>query len=604
MSEITADDKVYRTVPLVGEMVRNVPFDAHANNLFEEKRSVEDAPRPYETKAFGYVLDLMKDPDVDLVVLTGDAGHGKTHLCRRLLEESGLSASEALDYMIEYKRGDEAITVGPGRKPIRIIKDLSEFTPTEGAELLVSQLDDESTIGIVCANEGRLRSVVSENQERLGPLLETLQAGLDSGRTTLDGKTHIINLNYQSVTPRDGGFLEHIVKAWTQDGRRWRSCTGCHAREHCPIYRNKEMFGGSDDDSRSLRDGLEHLVRSAEQTGYVLTIRETLIFVAYLITGGVGCERVHEEHERGDFDALEARQFERLLFERVLSHYESEQLGVLERIRRYDPGVIPHRDVDERIVMELEDTGALGSAVWFGNDEAAQYTRSGRRKDALALRERVRTKRRESYFLDPNPGDDGIFDRSRRLGLHHYEDFDHIQGDDESPAAMRLIVERVVKGLHVVQGIRPQDNQSLFLVDPAFARAGSSASIIARRIPKRKLWLFGLHEFWEKKDEEGKADLMNAVDWVDRIAVLCDQTKGNEPIVELDLLQFEFVMRAADGAFFPNFHDSGRRRILTRLARVAENGSSEDEEIRAVVNDQIRTIVVERDKTIEINGGR
>ncbi len=73
--------------------------------------------------------------------------------------------------------------------------------------------------------------------------------------------------------------------------------------------------------------------------------------------------------------------------------------------------------------------------------------------------------------------------------------------------------------------------------------------------------------------------------------------------MELDLLQFEFVMRAAEGAFFPNFHDSGRRRILSRLARVAAKGGRGDGEIRAVVDDRIKTIVVERDKTIEINGG-
>ena len=606
------DASSYRRVSLVQEMVYNVPFDAHAPNLFEEKRSEENEPEPYETNAFRYVLSLISDPGVSMIVLTGDAGHGKTHLCRRLLQHrvgegdsDRITSDEARALLIDDNEGRRAIEVVDGAKPIRVIKDLSEFEPLDAAvELLETHLKDESSISIVCANEGRLRSVVARAGGSLDLLLETLEAGLDSGRTSTGGAVHIVNLNYQSITPEGGGFLDHMLKQWTRDGRSWVNCNKCLAKDHCPILRNKETLGGKDEDSQRRRAGLEHLVRIAEQTGYVLTIREALILIAYLITGGTGCERVHEDHRNSDWNALEARRFERLLFERELNSHEAKQLRVLERIRHYDPGVVTHRDVDEDIVRRLEDGGGLGNDLWFGADDGAQYTRKKRRQDAMHLVELVRTARRESFFVDAPNDPSGITERSRRLGLYHYSDFDHIQSDDENPKMMRTIVERVVQGLHVVQGIRPSDTMSLHIVDPAFSRSGSTTSVIALSIPRNELWLYGLHEVWAESSGGEEAPMMRAVDWVDRAIVLCRGTREPESLVVMNLLQFEFVLRAANGVFFSHFHDSDRRRILTRLAKVAEESSGRrNGSVQAVVDDRIRTIVVERDNSIEVHGG-
>lgn len=593
----------YKTIPLVDQMVKYLPFDARAGNLFEERVSNAEAPAPYDTKALHYVLRLLADDNTRLIVLTGDAGHGKTHLCRRILQETGLSADQALAHLKADPEGNFPIRLPASSRPARIIKDLSEFSVEKGEELLLSLWEASDTVGIVCVNEGRLREVVSRNPQRLGLILETLEDGLRYGHTaSRDMEVHVINLNFQSVAPIEGGFLEHVLDSWTRDGRRWAGCADCAAAVECPIYHNKGFLGDRTEEANRRRAGLVQLVRTAEQTGYVLTIREALILVAYLVTGGLKCDEVHELHRRKNRSELRKNEIDALMFERRLSDAEAAQLGVLSRIRRFDPGTVPHRDIDEAIVRELEDNNDLGESAWFGAGPYAQSKRQ-RREEALFLRNEVKSGRRRAYFNHPGSGTDGIEDRARRMGLYHHAWFVHIQGTDEDAAVMRHVVNRVVTGIHVIQGIRPSNTSNLYLVDPAFSRTGSHTSVIALRIPKRDLWLWGLREFWQNIGGGARPQLTQAVDWLDRSVVLCRGQKNPEPLISLDLLQFEFVMRAADGVAFPNFHAADRRRILTRLAEITERSGPNDDEIRFVMADSVRRIVVERDGSFEVHGG-
>jgi len=593
----------YKKAQVVEQMVRYLPFDARAGNLFEEHVTEEDAPDPYETRTLSFIRDLLSDQDVSLIVLTGDAGHGKTHLCRRILERSGVTASDAVRMLKEDPRGERPIDLPDSDKPIRLIKDLSEFTEGEGAEILAAMLKDSGAIGIASANEGRLRSVVSRDPDRLSILLDALEAGIRRGATTADGSVHVVNLNYQAVTPPGGGFLLHLLDSWARDGRRWKSCTQCAASSECPIYRNKEYLGERTADAERRRDGFTQLVRTAEQTGYVFTIREALILTAYLVTGGLTCEVVHELHRKRASRQLQDHDLSRLMFDRPLSDRESKQLGVLERIRRYDPGRIPHRDVDEEAVRTLEDNDQLGVEAWFGSAGTAQSRRQ-RRDEARQLRQQVRTERRHSFFERPKPGRAGMLDRARRIGLYHYPKFDHVQGGEEDPKWMRDVIESVIQGLHVIQGIRPSDRSHLYLVDPAFSRSGSHTSVIALRIPKRELWLSGLHDYWQRTAPETRAQLVNAVDWLDRSICLCrGEGDSVEEVLSLDLLQFEFVLRSAEGVSFSRFHAADRRRILSKLAKIAEAEEAADEEIRFVMSHALMRVVVERDGTIEVHGG-
>jgi len=69
------------------------PFDADLAEIFFESANLD---LQLETKAFDTLRAGVEDPEVRLVVLTGDAGHGKTHLCGLLIARlNGVSLAEA-----------------------------------------------------------------------------------------------------------------------------------------------------------------------------------------------------------------------------------------------------------------------------------------------------------------------------------------------------------------------------------------------------------------------------------------------------------------------------------------------------------------------------
>lgn len=593
----------FKEVKLVEELVAHLPMDAHSQFLYEEHTKGQEDREPYRTRAFEYVVDLVADKNVSLIVLTGDAGHGKTHLCRRVLVHGGVDNDEALDVLKRDLKGTQAVHLKESERAVRVVKDLSEIRDLgEAASLLAEILDDTETVGIVSANEGRLREVVGCAPEELGTILSALDEGVHNGSTSHDGIVHVVNLNYQAITPAEDGFLLHQLDQWVKDGRRWRSCSTCAAHEHCPIAESREYLGARDDSGDSRREGLVHLVRAAEQTGYVLTIRETLILLAYLITGGVTCRKVHEAVKSRQLKFLEELKLQELLFVTKLD-LTDEQLGVLNRIRRFDPGFVPHRDIDEGIIEDLEGDDSPGNGAGLGEGPVSM-TSGQLRREANSLQALVRSRRRLSFFEAPGTGLAGMMERSRRLGLYHYARFNHIQTDDEDPEKMQPVVRRVVDGLHVIQGIRPTSRSGLYLVDPAFSRSGSTTSVIAVRIPINELWLLGLHEYWQQQQGGKVPSLMRSVDWLNREVVLCRQkADATDELVTFDLLQFEFVMRAAEGVVFPAFHSADRRRILMRLARLAEAGSAQEEEIRFIEGDALKKIVIQRSGKIEVHRG-
>ncbi len=77
-----------------------------------------------------YVKNVVGD-GTGLVILTGDAGHGKTHLCNRLIRDHlGYSPKAAREAIRNHCDGRllEPSPEHRGRRSLRIFKDFSELT--------------------------------------------------------------------------------------------------------------------------------------------------------------------------------------------------------------------------------------------------------------------------------------------------------------------------------------------------------------------------------------------------------------------------------------------------------------------------------------------
>ncbi|MAJ69189.1 MAG: hypothetical protein CBB67_016490 [Alteromonadaceae bacterium TMED7] len=153
------------TNKLVGRLNRYLPFDPGHDQIYEEHASSSDSFN-IETKAFSYLVKACED-GANAIVLTGDAGHGKTHLCRRLLEHFCVE-----EFLAKEQKEDESrklinekcdglqqieTSLSGTRNKFRIFKDFSELAIDVAASRLEEALEDDSSITVLCANEGRLR---------------------------------------------------------------------------------------------------------------------------------------------------------------------------------------------------------------------------------------------------------------------------------------------------------------------------------------------------------------------------------------------------------------------------------------------------------------
>lgn len=107
----------------VERLHRYLPFDASYDQIYEENRHSDDSLE-LDTAALRYLKEVLTDGPC-LILLTSDAGHGKTHLCSRLIHEYlGYNAEATRKAVREWGDGrvlepDESLT---GRRKLGIYK--------------------------------------------------------------------------------------------------------------------------------------------------------------------------------------------------------------------------------------------------------------------------------------------------------------------------------------------------------------------------------------------------------------------------------------------------------------------------------------------------
>lgn len=560
-----AEPQGFRTNGLVERMRRYIPLDAGADQLVHELVDVREAVE-IKTKADDSLLAGVRDPSMRLVLLTGDAGHGKTRLCCHLLEDLGIDKEVAAATINnEGTGGTDLLSLEDGRA-LRIVKDLSDVLPEEGAELVVEALDAHARVTVVCVNEGRLRDLVSKRPDRLDTLLERLERGLSGDEDSSDGIL-LLNLNFQSVASLDDALIEGLLQKWVGDGRSWTACSSCKAKGLCPIYENRRLL--ADDIEAVHRTGRwAQLLRLAERTGVVVTIREMLVMVAFALTSGLRCANVHAHVEARPVDRTWQWKYvySEALFNGIgLLEATSPDLRVPAAMRRLDPGHFADRRIDEGLGIPADDTsfrpidptGDVIGIDWRevsperARDEQLRFTRFLRRK---------------AFFDDPTPA------AAPRVGLRFGQEFEQAASDDiQTPRQVR---DRVVRGLASAQGLTNTSERlsALPVVEPALAGRTSGVAILDRDIRLADIEVMSLSSAWAKRIGR-PPQLLNQVDWVERaIAVVVE----GRDVIEMDLRAFELVCAAGEGLDLGAADPGVSRRLLLQLAALAGRGSDSE----------------------------
>lgn len=586
----------------VERLNRYLPFSASHDQIYEEYQRSSDA-MDLETVALRYVIEAVS-ADADIVILTGDAGHGKTHLCRRIIQSVlGFDQSEARAIINSTCDGSAALQHRdhPSSAPqLRIHKDFSESSLPKAAHWIEQLNLRQGETVLICANEGRLRAVLDCDAagERCARLMEALSKALKHGRASDDGSIHIVNLNHQSVTGKGVGERSLAVEAlreWTS-GTRWRACSDCASQDFCPILKNRTMLAARTDDAQvSAAERVELLLSTLERLGVVVTIRELLMAIAYLLTGGLRCEDVHARAARAKAGWQHEFAFYNLAFSppSSLGAGHLKRLPILEHLAKLDPGLNARKSIDDRLVnhndvfaegqIDLQFTsrkspglvvdGAHGIDDVIGNPR----NKVEREAEATFIRFIVQCLRRRAWFDETANSDADM----ASLGFISGSAFRAIVEHRLDQRGLARLKQRIIAGLHHIQGLQASDNEpNLDLVDPAFSNTITGASILADRIPVNRLTVLSLRGKWEADPVPGRASVTRSVDWLDRHVVLrIRSADGVDNDLHLDLMMFECIMRAARGHVATRFYESELRRITSFLGRIAQSGRVDSERI-------------------------
>ncbi|MFE2044127.1 hypothetical protein ACFXAZ_24995 [Streptomyces sp. NPDC059477] len=587
---------------------RYQPFDVDASEMVYELQADWTQPQ-FPVVTLDYLLNAIERQTTKTIVLTGDAGHGKTSLCASLLATLRAGAEPitpdvrkaVFRELSEAKGARHPVGRTRSGRPLYILSDLSELSPHAGARKLVELLDPPNEgIAIICANEGQLRKCVAEDDPlgkggtgRAKVLVQTLTEGIVRGQVSdPDGTVTVINLNYQSVAAdsSNGGLIPWVLKQWTTtQWSRWKPCETCDARKICPILANRNELS---DPTRGpqRRAAIRDMFAAAERTGAVITTRQALSVTSYMLTGGLSCDDVHAKYQRSHSNRLwqAPHLYHQALFGDRLSQQQRHLVPAFLALRKLDPGSVSRRQVDDRL-----DPDTAGDFPPADASSYLQKVRTNRdvQKQAEQLRDLYTFLRRADFF---NSDDDT--DRFARLGLQAGDDFVRAQDKNRDPADTR-VRDRFLKGLEAVQGIhRAASNPDFFILDPAFFTHRARAAVISRRVPSKGVEVVDQVTQWQREAGTSTTpEMRNAVEWLNRAiyiripAVAPDQDAVS---VEADLLRFELLTRWAAGLRSEVQHEAEIRGLSGSLAELADS-SNKDDEIQVLVGNVMRKLMID-----------
>jgi hypothetical protein len=517
------------------------------------------------TRSLTALVNKINDDKPGIVILTGNAGHGKTHLCAASLCQSrcNISWSRALELVQEFGHGAAAIPELSRETEIYLIKDLTELPIDTARDLLIEAADNkENRLTIICANEGRLRTVSDQDQsEQLDSILDALNASLRLEKAS-DSFIQIINLNFQKISSNSSGevesILEQLLNSWTKSDN-WTACNTCPLLKTCAIRNNTRLIDYQND--QSIRPFLASVIRLAELIGYQFTIRQLLVAMATVITNGKDCSQVQIEHLEADIQDMREDSVFSTLFKSVERHPTSNFFRALEAL---DPGTNSNNFIDSSIdFVERSETLSL----WWGHlDELLQ--------DPMwqPTTEDWRFMRRIRVTMDHTVSDT-VDNLGEILQIKFLQLFQSAVDSTTEPDVANDLKRQLFRGLEAIQGIRTDNPNSnrLSIADQSFSDPSLGLDGIAikntRRDPDGTRLLSSQLQMREVviKIEESSDDEFDRS--VNHFANRFSLEPRNFPLksIPFDYRDFLYVLSAANGLNANQFFAGQNLRILRAL---------------------------------------
>lgn len=287
------------------------------------------------TKIENHLKDIFSN-NPHSVILTGNAGDGKTRLCRMIYDEF---AEDRLESWPE----SGIVTVRYEKGTIKIVKDLSELKEDVIYNILlelqnyVYNQHADRTFFLIAANEGKLSKTLSRYND-LDFLRKQIMSRFDSHENN-DNQLSVINL----LDVTSSVYVEKVLREWNKE-EYWRACEHCEKKTHCIIYLNHRRTS-----QPHVQQKIVDQYRLLDYLETHITLREMLIHMSYLLTGGYVCKDILEADHR-HIDEHSKKVYYQNFYGVGIGEEAFSEMKALKIFRTLDPGTYSYFAIDDFIV--------------------------------------------------------------------------------------------------------------------------------------------------------------------------------------------------------------------------------------------------------------
>lgn len=291
--------------------VEGIDIVDYINSLYSQSKSgnwgtrVNDRGSQYDEATYSpSKLDRKLIPDIldgrfKLIIITGNAGDGKTAFIRKIENAKSIKNLNRFDHKngaefdinnIAYESNYDGSQDEDDKINNQVLENF--FEPFEGLE----NFNSASEGRIIAINEGRLVEFLktSKKYQSLHDIID--QYFYKEGHFVLPQGLMIINLNLRSITARDEkepSLFRQQVKALTKESL-WDKCEGCSLANKCFIKYNVDSLNDPASGNEVITR-MEWLLRTVGLKRELhITMRDLRSLIAFMISRDYSCEEVDD----------------------------------------------------------------------------------------------------------------------------------------------------------------------------------------------------------------------------------------------------------------------------------------------------------------------
>lgn len=373
----------------LGNLLSTYPGSRHGNAETRGLDSDFAAATYVETALDRSLREKVERAQVELVILFGNAGDGKTAFLQHLLKGLGVpadklhSSKRVIRHILEDSRqllvNLDGSASWNGKSANELLDDVFKPFLADGVR--------RDLVHVVAVNSGKLMEWIEwkdANNSETPLLLEQIRSALQGEPDALNERHVLIDLNNRSLVGAvdqsenniTTGFLDTLLKRMLGNDAHqdpWTDCSTCSARDHCTAWASVQRLR-DEQQGPFIRQQLKDALQASHQRGEIhITARELRATLSYIFFGIHDCQELHDD------PGIRPESFADRAF---AAGSEQRQGELLAELCRFDPALESHPAVDRW----LKKTKGFAGLQLASARRLAWFTASPKSPDGLPNR--------------------------------------------------------------------------------------------------------------------------------------------------------------------------------------------------------------------------